>query len=88
MARQQALTHTQREWRKWGVVDADVIFDGKLRFRCPECGQRFTATVSRRPVEQGGMHRLSGICECGETEVTGTIAATFRRVWNDEEDAA
>jgi len=67
------------EFRRWGMADVDRIFNSGLRVRCPECGQRFKASVERKP-DVKGLHRAAAICPCGRVRVEGSVQMTFYRV--------
>lgn len=79
-------TKVQREFARWGNADVDVMFDGGGKVRCPACGRRFKFSISRRPIEQGGSHRISGECDCGRVRVWGTAGALFERVPGVDEE--
>lgn len=78
----------QREFERWGIADVDAVFDGRLKVRCPRCGSRFALTVSRRPIEVGGLHRARGVCSCDKVEVYGTVALTFKLIADQDGEVA
>lgn len=81
-------TATQREFARWGNVTVDAVFDAGGRMRCPFCGNRFRFSISRRPIEKNGSHRVSGTCDCGKVKVTGYFGALFETVPGMEDDVA
>lgn len=69
----------QRSLDRFGVVDVDRIFNSGLTVRCPECGQRFVASVQRKP-DAKHLHPAQAVCPCGAVEARGSVVLSFYRV--------
>ena len=63
---------------RYGMADAERIYNSALEVRCPECGRRTKGTVERSPGDKG-LHSVWGTCSCGRVEIRGSVQVWFER---------
>lgn len=68
-----------------GYCDVDKLYGSRIEVRCPGCGRKFRASITRNR-GPSGYHEVVGECACGRVAVEGIVDLQAVRL--DREGAA